>query len=50
MACACGKSGGQPAETYVVRRADGRTQEFNSKVEADIAVTKDGGTISVKRK
>lgn len=50
MACACGKSSGNPAETYVVRRTDGRTEEFTSKVQADIAVTKNGGTIEVKRK
>lgn len=50
MACACGKSGGQPAESYVVRRADGQTQTVNSKTEADILVTRYGGTIEVKRK
>lgn len=51
MACACGKSGGNPAQTYVVRFANGRTQEFQTKVAADIAVTKNGGgTIEVKRK
>jgi hypothetical protein len=50
MACACGKSSGQPAESYVVRRADGSTQTFSSKVEADIAITRNGGTIEVKRK
>lgn len=50
MACACGKTSGAPAETYVVRRQDGRTEEFSSKVQADIAVTRSGGTIEVKRK
>lgn len=50
MACACGKSGGRAAETYVVRKANGQTQEFTSKVQADIAVTRYGGTIEVKRK
>lgn len=51
MACACGKSSGNPAQTYVVRFSNGRTQEFTSKVQADIALTKNGGgTIEVKRK
>lgn len=49
MACACNKSSGNPAESYVVRRPDGRTTEFSSKVQADIEVTKTGGTIEVKR-
>lgn len=43
MACNCGKSSGNPAQTYVVRFTNGRTQEFSSKVAADIAVTKNGG-------
>jgi len=30
--------------------ANGRTQEFDSKVAADIAVTRNGGTIEVKKK
>jgi hypothetical protein len=50
MGCGCGNSSGNPAETYVVTKANGRTEEFNSKVAADIAVTKNGGTISVKKK
>jgi hypothetical protein len=50
MPCACGKSGGAAAETYVVRKANGQTEEFASKVAADIAVTKYGGTIQVKKK
>lgn len=50
MACNCGKSGGNAAETYVVRMANGQTQEFSSKVQADIAVTRNGGTIEVKKK
>jgi hypothetical protein len=50
MACNCGKSGGNPAETYVVTRADGRTEEFTSKVAADISVTRFGGQITVKKK
>lgn len=50
MACACGSKGGSPAETYVVRLQNGSTQEFTSKVQADIAVTKNGGSIEVKRK
>jgi hypothetical protein len=48
--CNCGKSGGAPAESYVVTRANGQTEEFSSKVAADIAVTKSGGTITVKKK
>jgi hypothetical protein len=50
MSCSCGKSSGEPATTYVVRMANGRTQEFDSKVAADIAVTRNGGTIEVKKK
>jgi hypothetical protein len=50
MACSCGKSGGNPAETYVVRKANGQTEEFASKVAADIAVTKHGGHIEVRKK
>jgi len=50
MPCNCGKSGGAPAETYVVRKANGQTEEFASKVAADIAVTKYGGRIEVKKK
>lgn len=50
MACSCGKGSGQPAETYVVRRNDGRTSETTSKVEADILVTRYGGTVEVKKK
>lgn len=50
MACACGKTSGDSATTYVVRMANGRTEEYNSKVAADIAVTRNGGTIEVKRK
>ena len=50
MGCACGKSSGEPAETYVVRTATGQTKEFNSKVAADIELTKSGGTITVQKK
>lgn len=51
MACNCGgKSGNNPATTYVVRFSNGQTQEFTSKVQADIAVTKNGGSIEVKKK
>lgn len=50
MACNCGKSSGNNATTYVVRFANGQTKEFSNKVAADIAVTKNGGTIEVKRK
>lgn len=50
MACNCGKSSGEPAETYVVRKANGQTEEVASKVAADILVTKHGGSYSVKRK
>lgn len=48
--CNCGKSGGAPAETYVVRKANGQTEEFSSKTAADIAVTKHGGSYTVKKK
>lgn len=48
--CNCGKSSGNPAETYVVRRANGTTEEFSSKVAADIEATKSNGKITVKKK
>jgi hypothetical protein len=48
--CNCGKTGGNPAESYVVTKANGKTEEFSSKVAADIAVTREGGTITVKKK
>jgi hypothetical protein len=48
--CNCGKSGGNPAESYVVTRANGTTAEFNSKVAADIEVTKQGGSYKVVKK
>lgn len=48
--CNCGKSGGAPAESYVVTKANGQTATFNTKTEADIAVTKHGGSYSVKKK
>lgn len=50
MGCACGKSSGEPAETYVVRKANGTTEEVTSKVAADILVTKHGGSYSVRKK
>ena len=50
MACSCGKSGGNPAESYVVTKANGQVQSFSTKVEADIAVTKHGGSYVVKKK
>lgn len=50
MACNCGKSSGNPPETYVVTKANGQTEEFASKVAADIAVTRFGGQITVKKK
>lgn len=50
MGCNCGGGGGQPAESYLVTRANGQTKEFASKVAADIEVTKTGGTITVVRK
>jgi|RhiMetStandDraft_4_1073278.scaffolds.fasta_scaffold13545_4 hypothetical protein len=50
MPCNCGKSSGEPAETYVVRKANGQSEEFASKVAADIAVTRNGGTVEVVRK
>lgn len=52
MACSCGKSGssaGRPATTYVVTKTNGQQEEFGSKTSADIAVTKHGGTITVKK-
>lgn len=48
--CNCGKSSGQPAETYVVRKPNGQEEEFSSKTAADIAVTRTGGKITVKRR
>lgn len=48
--CGCNKSSGNSAETYVVRKANGQTEEFSSKVAADIAVTKHGGSYTVKKK
>jgi len=52
MACNCGgsKSSENSATRYVVRFANGQTQEFNSKVQADIAVTRNGGKIEVTKK
>jgi hypothetical protein len=50
VGCACGKTGGDPAESYVVTKANGQTQTFSTKVEADIAVTKHGGSYVVKKK
>lgn len=50
MACSCGKTSGNSAATYVVRFANGQTKEFSNKVQADIAVTRNGGTIEVKQK
>lgn len=50
MSCACGKTSGEPAETYVVRKANGQTEEVTSKVAADILVTKHGGSYSVRKK
>lgn len=49
--CNCSRTSGKSAETYVVNRPNGTTAEFDSKVAADIEVTKSGGgTITVKRK
>lgn len=48
--CNCGKSSGEPAESYVVRKANGQTEEVSSKVAADILVTKHGGSYTVKKK
>lgn len=48
--CNCGKSSGRPAEEYVVTRADGRKETFATKVAADIAVTKHGGSYVVSKK
>lgn len=48
--CNCGKTSGDPAETYVVRKANGQTEEVTSKVAADILVTKHGGSYSVRKK
>lgn len=50
MGCNCGNKGGNPPESYVVRRPDGSTAEFTSKVAADIEVTKTGGKLDVKRR
>lgn len=48
--CNCGKSDGNAAETYVVRKANGQTEEVSSKIAADILVTKHGGSYTVKKK
>jgi len=48
--CQCGKSSGAPAETYLVTKPNGQTEEFTSKTAADIAVTRSGGKITVRRK
>lgn len=50
MGCNCGSKGGNPPESYVVRRGDGSTAEFTSKVAADIEATKSNGKIEVKKK
>lgn len=50
MPCNCGGGGGQPAESYLVTKPNGTTEEFSSKVSADIAVTRHGGTITVVKK
>lgn len=38
------------ATSYVVTKKNGQTEEYGSKVQADIAATKHGGTITVKKK
>lgn len=48
--CNCGKSSGNPPETYVVRKANGQTEEVTSKTAADILVTKHGGSYTVRKK
>jgi hypothetical protein len=48
--CGCNKSSGNPAESYLVTKPNGQTEEFSSKTAADIAVTRNGGKITVKRK
>ena len=48
--CNCGKSSGKPAEEYVVTKANGAKETFATKVAADIAVTKHGGSYVVNRK
>jgi hypothetical protein len=50
MPCNCGGGGGAPAESYLVTKANGTTESFASKVSADIAVTKHGGSITVVKK
>ena len=50
MACNCGKSSGEPAETYVVRKTNGTTEGVTSKVTDDILVTKHDVTYTVKKK
>ena len=48
--CGCNKGkNDRPATSYVVTR-NGQSQEFENKADADIAATKNGGTITVKRK
>ena len=49
--CGCNKGGsGRPADTYLVTKPNGSTEEFSNKTAADIAVTRTGGKITVKRK
>jgi hypothetical protein len=50
MGCGCGRSQGEPAESFVVTRPDGTTKETATRVEADIEVTRaGGGTITVTK-
>jgi hypothetical protein len=49
MSCNCGKSSGNPAATYVIRKVNGQVQEFTNKVAADIEVTKGGKVIEIKQ-
>ena len=45
-----GSSSGQPAESYVVTRANGTTVEVDTQVQAKVELTKSGGTITVAKK
>lgn len=48
--CACNGSSGNPAESYVVTRADKTSTEFTDKVSAEVEKSRSGGVITVKRK
>jgi hypothetical protein len=48
--CACNGSSGAPAESFVVTRSNGTQTEFTDKIQAEVARSASGGTITVKKK